>query len=220
LKETFLLNGYPENILNSILFGFRNCPNDSNVSLSDHIGDAEVEKVGCLVLPYVAEIHRQLVTLCKREGVHLLYSRQANLGNLIAPNRPLVPTEKTRSCVYEIPCKNCDAVYIGETKRSLATRCSEHFLSCRKAFSIQKVPTSEIHDTGLPHHAFNLKHEFDFQNAKVLRTEPHSTKRKILESIEIEKSSNSVNLNKGKRLDMSWIPIIHNTNYFETRDVG
>ncbi|KAH3700157.1 hypothetical protein DPMN_076760 [Dreissena polymorpha] len=31
-------------------------------------------------------------------------------------------TEEVCGCVYKIPCKNCETVYIGETGRKLGTR--------------------------------------------------------------------------------------------------
>ena len=123
------------------------------------------------MVPYVAEIHRQPVTLCKRVGVHLLYSRQLNLGNLVAPKRPEVDIGFTRGCVYEIPCRDCDVCYVGETKRMLATRCKEHRASCKKIKEGQQLKDSERYDTGVPNHVLETNHEFNFENVKVLRKE-------------------------------------------------
>jgi hypothetical protein len=204
LRDTFLLNGFPEPWLQHILFNNQTRKSEEQVSL---ISD-EPEKIGCLVVPYIKEIHRQLVSLCKREGIHLLYSRQPNLGNLISPKRPDLQTMLTRSCVYQIPCNDCDAVYIGETKRMLLTRCKEHSYSCKKAMESGLVLASESYDTGLPTHAVNNAHSFDFQNTKVLRREQNAEKRKFLEAIEIMKSPNTVNITNGKLLDVNWQPVI------------
>ena len=35
-------------------------------------------------------------------------------------------TEKVKGVVYEAPCQECDAVYIGETGRNLELRLKEH----------------------------------------------------------------------------------------------
>jgi len=37
-----------------------------------------------------------------------------------------VSKEGTAECVYRIPCKNCQKVYIGETGRSLGVHMKEH----------------------------------------------------------------------------------------------
>lgn len=36
------------------------------------------------------------------------------------------PAEMKKGAVYEIPCKDCSKVYIGETGRSLTERVKEH----------------------------------------------------------------------------------------------
>ena len=36
------------------------------------------------------------------------------------------PEQKQTGVVYEIPCKDCPEVYVGETKRTLKVRLSEH----------------------------------------------------------------------------------------------
>ena len=33
---------------------------------------------------------------------------------------------KKKSVIYEVPCKDCECVYIGETSRSLENQLSEH----------------------------------------------------------------------------------------------
>ena len=42
------------------------------------------------------------------------------------PKDRILESEKS-GVVYKIPCRDCDAVYIGETGRSLKTRKREHF---------------------------------------------------------------------------------------------
>ena len=43
-----------------------------------------------------------------------------------------LPKEKVSGVVYQIPCKNCRQVYIGETGRALATSLQEHKDDVRK----------------------------------------------------------------------------------------
>ena len=42
-----------------------------------------------------------------------------------------VATEDKNNIVYEIDCSNCQAVYFGESKRSLKSRLDEHIRSVR-----------------------------------------------------------------------------------------
>ena len=53
------------------------------------------------------------------------------IGRILpSPNDPLTLEEK--SClVYQVPCFDCDFVYIGQTKRDLKSRLAEHKLAIR-----------------------------------------------------------------------------------------
>ncbi|KAL6253982.1 hypothetical protein P5V15_015836 [Pogonomyrmex californicus] len=74
--------------------------------------------------------------------------------------------------VYEISCKDCDATYIGQTKRLLKTRINEHFRDINKSNK--------------------SLHEFNWDNIKILDKEP-SWKRIVSEMIHIKKQSHGLN---------------------------
>ena len=74
--------------------------------------------------------------------------------------------------VYQISCRDCDAVYIGETGRSLETRKCEH-IDAVKNFDLKKF--------ALRQHVAENDHFIDWDNAKILRKEPHWQKRRIPE---------------------------------------
>jgi hypothetical protein len=212
LKDTFVRNGYPEQLVMNILYG-QSKPTTviagSGEQDSDKISsDSDPEKVGCLVIPYVPEIHRKIRSLCDSIGVHLLYSRKPNLGNYLAPIRPTLSVDDTRNCVYQIPCGDCDSVYVGETKRKFSTRCKEHKYACMKATLCGSVKESERYDTGLPLHSLEFQHNFNYNEAVILKKEMNHSRRKFLESVEILKRPNSINLNAGKRIDINWRHII------------
>ena len=59
------------------------------------------------------------------------------------PKDRIVESEKS-GLVYEIPCRDCDAVYIGETGRSLKTRKREHF-DAVKRMDVKKVRFMPTH---------------------------------------------------------------------------
>ena len=47
------------------------------------------------------------------------------------PKDRIVESEES-GFAYEIPCRDCDAIYIGETGRSLKTRKREHFNAVKR----------------------------------------------------------------------------------------
>lgn len=68
-----------------------------------------------------------------------------------------VPPEEM-SGIYEIPCKSCPAVYIGQTRRKLKTRLREH----RAA-----ADNGKVHESSVAVHSTELNHTIDWDQAKL-----------------------------------------------------
>ena len=71
-----------------------------------------------------------------RSSVH--FTLKKPLGNIF--NQKIVELDKKSDVVYKIPCKDCNASYIGETKRSFKVRTNEH----KRAVKNQDVDDNEI----------------------------------------------------------------------------
>ena len=95
-----------------------------------------------------------------------------------------VPQDQRNNIVYKIPCKDCDATYIGESKRSFKVRSSEHI----RAVQNMEVDRSEIAD-----HCWNCNHEMNWNEKKVIDTEPYVWSRKIKETIHSISDTNHTN---------------------------
>ena len=78
--------------------------------------------------------------------------------------------------VYEVPCGECNSLYIGETGRNLKERLKEH------RYAVKKVNLNN----GVATHVCRHKHNVDWDSAKVRCTEPNLWKRKVLEVIHIQ----------------------------------
>ena len=78
----------------------------------------------------------------------------------------------TSKGVYQIPCSDCESVYIGETSRPFKVRLKEHRHNCVS----QKV-SSAVADH------FKSGHFFDFENSQVIYKQTHNRKRKIAEAL-------------------------------------
>ena len=44
----------------------------------------------------------------------------------------MIPPERKKGVVYEVPCKDCEHVYIGETGRTLEKKILEHKFAVRR----------------------------------------------------------------------------------------
>jgi len=75
--------------------------------------------------------------------------------------------------VYKIDCKNCEASYVGQTKRRLTTRIREHRNDINKKSGIPSIIT--IHRL--------QDHDFDWNNVHILDSEPSWYKRIISDTL-------------------------------------
>ena len=92
----------------------------------------------------------------------------------------------------------CCVYCIGEPGQNLYTRLQEH----KRA-----VVNGDIKN-GITKHTMEKDHQILREEARVIKNEPHLTKRKVKESLLIRRTANSVNLDKGLQLDNIWYPSI------------
>ena len=74
--------------------------------------------------------------------------------------------EEERSRVYQVPCVKCDSVYIGETRKTLEKRLSEH----------KGAVTRHDVKNDIAVHAWTKQHKVDRQAATVKHVETNHTK--------------------------------------------
>ena len=86
----------------------------------------------------------------------------------------IVESEKS-GLVHEIPCLNCDAVYIGETGRSIKTRKRKHF---------DAVKRMDVKKSALCQHIVDFDHFIVWDEAKIVKKEANYrySKRRTEES--------------------------------------
>ena len=80
--------------------------------------------------------------------------------------------------IYQVPCHDCPFVYIGQTKRDLKSRLSEH----KRPIKYQRPEKSAICE-----HSITSDHIIDWSEATILSTDKDYTKRLFPESWLINK---------------------------------
>ena len=76
----------------------------------------------------------------------------------LAHPKDRISDEEKPEVVYQIPCKNCERVYIGETGRPLGARVKEH----RKKWIVSQESSLEQKRPGQPVSATNLQSQIMF----------------------------------------------------------
>ena len=89
---------------------------------------------------------------------------------------------KQTHTVYEIPCIDCNKVYIGQTCQYLQERIKAHKYSKTAATALNK-------------HKIDTGHNFKYEDTKILSIEQHTYKRSIKEMLHISSEKNSINNN-------------------------
>ena len=93
--------------------------------------------------------------------------------------------------MYQISCRDCNALYVGETGRCVRTRKREH-ADAVKTFNTKK--------SALNQRVMDFDHRIDWDNVKILKSESHAYRRRVAESFLINQkacSCNGINHNDG-----------------------
>ena len=64
--------------------------------------------------------------ILKSHGIATTNRPLRTIRNIVVHPKDKVPDKDKTGLVYNIPCKNCSQVYVGETGRKLETRLQEH----------------------------------------------------------------------------------------------
>src|SRR5262249_37197834 len=114
LKTMFRKNGYPTKFTEQALSG-------------ETRQRVEQEKPKRTVsIPYIPGVSEKLGRICSSHRIRAVYSCKETLGRSLRNVKPTRPRDTNKNIVYQIPCKDCDGCYIGETCRRLGKRVEEH----------------------------------------------------------------------------------------------
>jgi hypothetical protein len=95
------------------------------------------------------------------------------LRRILSSERSKRESGQTINAIYEIPCTECDEVYIGETERRVQTRLKEH---CKRTDSV-------VHQ-----HMVTKGHEIDFDSFRVRGQHSNMHERRIKETLFVSRA--------------------------------
>jgi len=139
-------------------------------------------------IPYISSIAKKFIQYFKNISFcKLAFTCYNKLNKFVKVHKDPLPVASRPNVVYKINCQNCDASYVGQIKRILNTRISEHRNHIRRNSPQASVITD---------HRLEFNNEFDWDNVEVLDKEINYNKRLISEMIRIKKQRESLNLKK------------------------
>ena len=126
--------------------------------------------------------------------MHAVFKSGHKLRQSLMRVKTAVKEDTKNGVVYEVPCGECEHVYIGETGRNLKV----HWYAVKK----------EKFKNGIATHACRQQHTVNWDAAKVRCTEQHYWKRKVREAIHISQQCSTSNLDCGLQINSVWLPLI------------
>ena len=178
-------NGYQESIINKI---FRRVTNNHSLPQSQQLTQAtdiqEKEIRMSINLPYVEATSEKLRRILRSHKIRWTFYTEMTLRKLLCKPKDRVATEDKNNIVYEIDCRNRQAFYFGESKRSLKLRSDEHKRTVRNC----NCDKNEI-----AKHCWEEDQNFNWNQKKVIDRKSRLISRKIKETICSLKNPNHIN---------------------------
>ena len=188
--DVLACNGYDTRVINKV---------QKNTTRQANVPEKEQEEfTGNVCIPYVKGTSEKLRRILHTHKIRCSFHSRNTLRRSLSQAKDPVDINQQSNVIYKIPCNDCNAVYIGETKRSFGTRSKEHEAHVR----LGHVDKNEIAD-----HCWKRDHRFNFANKSVLDREQNWTSRKIKESIYSVSDKNHINHIQYK-LPEIWIPAL------------
>ena len=91
-----------------------------------HVPHDPVQTQTKIRLPYVRHLSEEIQRLCKDLDIRVVFRPWNTLRQLLTKLKTPTPDEKNARVIYEIPCLDCETVYIGKTGRCMGKRMLEH----------------------------------------------------------------------------------------------
>lgn len=143
------------------------------------------------VIPYVKDISEMIVSTVKKTNLTIGYRCLNKLDRIIKVQKDKNNISSNSNVIYKINCKDCNASYVGQTKRQLQTRIKEH---------INNIKLDSAKHSVISEHIVEEKHTFDWKGTKILDVEANYHKRLISEMLHIKEQCNGLNSNKDTEL--------------------
>lgn len=175
IKQIARNNGYKESLIDNLL-------KKKQKKLLKH-------EVYCINTPketkfkfvnYTSKLSDKISNKINSLGCKTICVNKQNLGRMIVNNKDKID-KLEKSGVYKIHCSDCEAVYIGQSGRSIKNRLKEH----------KKSIINNIKCTGMSTHCIENNHFIDLNNVELIHAENKGKRLDLLEQLEIKKSINN-----------------------------
>lgn len=164
LFNSFLLNGYPEDLLRDILYRDRPV-----VKTKECLRKTPLKTI---CIEYVPNLSDKIRRILGSFNIRTVFKSSTTLRALLSNIKPIDVQQNSKEVVYALPCQ-CKELYVGETGRPLEIRIKEHR---------DKVKEHKISSSLVAEHAWTNMHNFNWDSAVAIYKESNVRKRKFVEA--------------------------------------
>ena len=143
--------------------------------------------------------------LINKHNIKATLYTQTTFRSLSSKPKDPIPKEDRTNAVYQLNCKDCEAVNVGETKGTLNIRAEEYITAIKSAS--KKSHTAEC--------CWKHNNEFDWERKKVLDFDKNWRTRTIKEAIYSEENEHHIN-GISFKLSNIWKPILRESKTEKT----
>ena len=174
IKDVAYKNGYNENFINKI---FKK--HERNIDRENYTTLATIEEGKKRIsVPFYPKFINKLNDIFKRYNIEIVCNSSNNIKQQLVNVKDKVP-ELQQSGIYAIPCSDCDSIYIGQTRRRIEARISEHHGA---------HINGKIEKSGVAEHAIESQHNINYNGTKMIKNIRNNNKLDAWESMLIHNS--------------------------------
>ena len=145
------------------------------------------------MLPYFAGFTKKITRILKAFNIKVCTKPIKTIKNILLTMKDFIDFNQQTGAIYQISCKNCSGIYIGETGHSFKTRWFEHKQDLNLR-NLAKIDDNNINKkTALVKHVVNFQYNIDFENSSILAFELDFFGCCFLESFFINNKITTVN---------------------------
>jgi hypothetical protein len=152
-----------------------------------------------IAIPYVTGLGESIRRIMYKSGTEVVWNRGKTLRSMTCNLKDKLDMKETPNSIYRLPCSECAASYIGESRRRLGDRTIEHERAIKNLEIEKSAWVSHINDTA---------HMPDWKRLEILDVERNWSKRRFKEAIFIMKEEEPINRNEGLGISEIFKPML------------
>ena len=86
----------------------------------------DTKSVAFVIVPYICGISEKIKRPLNELNIKVALRPLYTIANFVPSPKDSVKKDELSGLVYQVPCADCNLIYIGRTKRSLKSRLTDH----------------------------------------------------------------------------------------------